>query len=131
MRKLFLSLAGAAALSSCVHGPQLERLAYPSRPEGAGATISVGPHRYAGELVTVGDTGFVLLRRDNNRLTFISTRAVAWVEVESLGRYRQTLRADDLRKIRLVSRHPYGLTAETRATLLAGHRQADFDVLAQ
>lgn len=131
MRKLLLSFAGAAVLGGCVHGPRLDRLAYSSRPEGAQATISVGAQRYAGELVTVGDTGFVLLRSDNNRVTFISIHAVPWIEVESLGRYSRPLQANALRKARLVSRHPYGLTAEARATLLARQGQTDFDMVQQ
>jgi hypothetical protein len=121
---ILLAILTAAA---CTHGPRLESLSFPTRPEGAQTAVRTATTAYAGELLTASDTGFVVLMGTSQRVVFIPASTARRVRVEALGEFPLPLGASALRKVRLVSRHPYGMPAEARAAVLALTGQSDFE----
>jgi hypothetical protein len=124
-------LLAALIVTACTHGPRLDRLSFPTRPEGDQTLVTTSAGRYAGELITASDTGFVVLVSASQRAVFIPASAARRVRVGSLGQLATPLRPGDLRKVRLVSRHPYGIPAEARTALLTLTGQSDFDIAGQ
>jgi hypothetical protein len=121
-----LAFIAALAVTACTHGPRLERLNFPTQPLGAQAAVATGQATYSGELITAADTGFVVLD-GSNRVVYIPATGVRQIRVESIGVVRMPLHGRTLEKVRLVSRHPYGIPAEARTALLAGTGQSDFE----
>lgn len=121
-----LALIAALTVTACTHGPRLHRLDFPTQPIGAQAAVATNQATYSGELITAADTGFVVLD-GSNRLVFIPATGVRQIRVASLGTVRMPLHGRTLEKVRLVSRHPYGIPAEARTALLAATGQSDFE----
>lgn len=121
-----LALIVALAATACTQGPRLERLEFPTRPLGARAAVATSQATYSGELITAADTGFVVLE-DSNRLVYVPASGVRRIVVESIGTVRMPLRGRTLEKVRLVSRHPYGIPDAARTALLSTTGQAEFE----
>jgi hypothetical protein len=126
-----LILLAALLTIACTHGPRMDRLSFPTRPEGDQTVVVTGGGRYAGELVTAADTGYVVLVSDSQRAVFISATAVRTIRLASLGQFPTPVRESQLRRLRLVSRHPYGMPDAARTALLALTGQSDFDRIDQ
>lgn len=124
-RKLVLATALTAA--ACTHGPRLERLSFPHNAEGAQAAVATNAATYTGELITASDTGFVVRMTAEDRIVFVPASIVRQIRVQSIGVVRMPLRGRTLEKVRLVSRHPYGIPDPARTALLATTGQSDFE----
>ena len=126
-----LILLAAVLMTACTHGPRVERLSFPTRPEGDQTVVVSGGGRYGGELLAAADTGFIVLVSASQRAVFIPMSAVRTVRLSSLGQFPTPIRAREMRKIQLVSRHPYGMPDAARTALLALTGQPDFDRIDQ
>lgn len=122
-----LILLATLLTTACTHGPRMDRLNFPTRPEGAQTAIATAGGNYAGELLTAADSGFVVLVSGSQRAVFIPATAVRRIRVASLGQFPAPVSVREMRKMRLVSRHPYGMPEAARTALLALTGQTDFD----
>lgn len=116
-------VAAAAITAGCIHGPRLDRLNYAYSVQGARVRVAA-PVERTGELVAVTDDGLLLSEHRTNRLVLVANSAVRRLNVEGLGNVRVPLAGQSRDRVRLVSRHPYGVTAEMMAALLERHGQA-------
>jgi hypothetical protein len=122
-----LAVSAALLVTACTHGPRLDRLAFPTRPEGAQAAVATNRATYTGELISAADTGFVVLMTTGNRLVFVPASITRQISVQSIGVVRMPLRGRALERVRLVSRHPYGIPAPARSELLRVTGQDDLE----
>ena len=133
---LFVSLNVLVAMSGCHIGPQISELPAARTPYGAVVEITVRGDenrrfRNNGELIEVGDAGFLLeLERADGRYLVL----VPWADIESVSAteldgfhargVRQTEQREEIvAEFRLISRFPQGLTPALRTRLLAVYDQ--------
>ena len=120
-----LVIAAMVLATACTVGPRLNRLSFPTNPSGAQASVATGRATYSGELISASDTGFVVLLNAGNRLVFVPAAMVRRVNVESLGGMSMPLRSRSLERVRLVSRHPYGIPEPAQAQMLRATGQTE------
>lgn len=126
--KLFLVVAAAAA---CHHGKQVESLAMPNEPAGAQAILDLTNGPLSGELLAAGDSGLVLLAgRRIVHVPFAAIRRARFSEFErgfSFGAGKPD--EQRMRRVRLISHFPGGISPAVREKLLSMYHQTDWIVV--
>jgi hypothetical protein len=125
-----LSVLSLLALSSCVvrSGPRAERYDPATRAAGTGTTITTAASQIAGELLEVRDTALVVLT--SSRVTLIPNRVITAMYFVDLPRFHTgSLTSDETRRLRLLSRFPYGMPDQALTQLMSSRRQDTLEVL--
>ena len=126
MRAHWLVLVALSA--ACRIGPSVANHNAAILPGGAQGVVRVGRASYTGELLEVGDTAFIL--RDAGGITLIPYRVITSVRFDELT-IRLPGAADftpsRLRRVRLSSRFPYGLSSQVLRQLLDELGQANIN----
>lgn len=126
MRAYWLVLV--ALNTACRIGPSIGNYQAAASPAGAAGVVRVGRSSYSGELLEVGDTAFIM--RAAGGITLIPYRVITSVRFDE---FTSSLpRASDftparLRRVRLSSRFPYGLSSQTLRQLLEQHGQTNIN----
>lgn len=126
------ALGGLLAWSGCVFGPRVGGFQPAQGRAGVQAQLLVGTSRIAGELIDVRDTAIVILLGE--RLTLVSWRSIEHRTFIGMGEIDENLTGqspnpDALRRLRLVSRFPQGMSPELEQRFLTALNQSDIDVL--
>jgi hypothetical protein len=121
-----LSLVVAVA-SACHHGQRVESMTMPTQPNGAQAIIETSSGPLSGELLAGEDDGLILL--SGNRLVRVplaEIRTARFNEFPKGFSFSGVPGADQLRRLRLISHFPSGISPTIREKLLTMHHQTDW-----
>jgi hypothetical protein len=128
MRQRVALIAALAVSGACHHGTQVDSLSTPKQPNGAQVILDLNSGTFSGELMAVEESGLVLL--SGNRLVLVPFESI------HTGRLPEFARAvslgsglpapDALRKLRLLSHFPGGISPLIKSKLLSLYRQADW-----
>lgn len=141
MRRFRLQIYTAilALLSACHVGPQIDQIHAARLPAGASVLIEIArsgtqkKQEYAGELLEVRDDGLVVaLRSDTIRdthIAFVPWNIVYRVKATTLPGIQSSTRRIAIKKFRIVSRYPQGLSPELLEKLLASFDQKAMDII--
>lgn len=127
-RKTIALIVVLAVAAACHHGTQVESLSTPTQPNGAQAILILNGGTYSGELLAVEDRGLVLL--SGNRILLVpfenilSGRFPEFARAVSLG--SGTPAGEVVRKARLLSHFPGGISPLIKAKLLSTYHQTDW-----
>ena len=125
LRALAVAVLGASALGACHTGPDARGFGPAVTP--LGVTVELGTSRgaYEGELLEVRDTAFVIFYPPAP--TLVPFTAVRRAKVHQYpASYRGGVpTAEQRAELRLLARHPYGLTPDQLARLLAAYGQRE------
>jgi hypothetical protein len=126
-----LILGAALAAMSCVKyiGSDPKDSPMSSRAEGATGMLSLAARNVVGELLMVEDTAMVVM--DGARIVRIPLRVVTHVSFPELGTVpkRLPLSRGDRNTLRLLSRHPYGVSQPVLQRMLEQRQQTAIETV--
>jgi hypothetical protein len=113
---------------ACQLGGRVNRFAPANQPAGVRATLwLIGGGTGEGELLAVQDTAFILFDRDT--VTLVPYRVLRAGRFSQIGDFTDVPPATGvMRKLRLASRFPQGLSPDLLAQLLAAYGQSALKV---
>lgn len=114
--------------AACSRGPSIRKLPHTTNPIGAQATVVVGSRQFAGELIAVQDSGY-LVRNATDRFVFVPFSAGPRVRTSVRRAVSGRPIGEDLRVLRLSSRYPYGISPTVLRALLAQRAQAEVELV--
>ena len=137
--RLRIYTAILAFLSACHVGPQIDQIHAARLPAGASVLIEIAQsstkkkRNYEGELLEVRDDGLVVaLRSDSIRdthIAFVPWNIVSRVKAITLPGIQSSTRRIAIKKFRIVSRYPQGLSPELLDRLLVSFDQKAIDII--
>ena len=132
-------------LGACHVGPVINELPEIREPQGANVVVDINQPgkrqrlKFEGELIEVRDDGLVLAlsTTDGRRLSFASWGDVWRVKATEFKGFQSTAsssgerREEGIRKMRLISRFPQGLTPDLFDKMLASYDQQALDPISK
>lgn len=126
LRAAAISMIGVTACTN-TSGKSGKDLAVASQPGGAQVTVTLGGRAYTGELLAVRDDGVIVVtERQLSYFPFASLGGLVVAQMDNDYRLSAGERpaSAKLRRLRIVSHFPQGLTPEIERRLLAEIGQA-------
>jgi hypothetical protein len=126
----YVTILSLLALTSCVFrfGQHVRDYDPATRASGTGATINTATLQVAGELLEVSDTALVVLT--SSRVTLVPTRLISAMRFDDLPISQpSSLTPEEARRLRLLSRFPYGMPDEALRRLMTSRQQPTLHIV--
>jgi hypothetical protein len=123
--RLCVALALAALLSGCrlaTFGRNIETNAAALTPAGMNGVVIVRDSTYRGELIAIQNEA--LLLATSNELIEVPFTAIEVADFRPVAHTEAAPLRDQLERLRLVARHPYGVPADVMQNLLRKYEQS-------